>query len=234
VTQPRARTHEAVLRHITGRLESRSLRTGDRLPPERQLADQLGVSRPSVREAIRVLEAMGVVRTSVGSGPMAGAVIVADAAAGITSALRLHLATETLPRQDVVQTRLLLESWSVREAARRGDAGALLRSEGFLDRMDVVGLSPDEFHRLDAEFHVELARATGNVVVAAIMESLRESIHGYVMAAVPLLDDWSLVSRGLRREHRRILAAVRAGDGDAANRLVTRHIEGYYRRVEFH
>jgi GntR family transcriptional repressor for pyruvate dehydrogenase complex len=95
--------------------------------------------------------------------------------------------------------------------------------------MDDRRLTPEEFHRLDAEFHVALATATGNAVVAAIMTSLRGAIHDYVMAAVPALPDWAAMARRLRREHRALLAAVESGDAEEAQRRVVRHIEGFYR-----
>ncbi|HEY7048548.1 MAG TPA: FCD domain-containing protein [Jatrophihabitantaceae bacterium] len=217
---------DRVLRHVEDELASGRLRVGDRLPGERALGTQLGISRASVREGIRVLEAMGVIRTAVGSGPDAGAVVVADTAAGITSALRLHLASNTLPVVDVVRTRLLLEGWAVREASRRRDDPTLDAAQALLDEMDGAD-AVDEFLRLDGEFHVTLSRAAGNTVVAAIMTSLRGAIHGYVLAAAP--HDWAPTARRLRRQHRNVLAAVRAGDGDRAAQLVERHIEGFYR-----
>jgi len=218
-----------VLRHVEGELASGRLHVGDRLPGERALGTQLGISRPSVREGIRVLEAMGVIRTAVGSGPDAGAVVVANPSAGITSALRLHLASSTLPVADVVRTRVLLETWSVREASRRADVGVLDAAAALLDAMDDATVSLKDFLLLDAEFHVTLSRASGNAVVAAIMASLREAIHGYLQPAAAGLSDWPAMARRLRRQHRNVLTAVRAGEAERAVRLVTRHIEGFDR-----
>ncbi len=229
MTTARERTHEIVLRHVEGELAAGRLQVGNRLPGERILAEDLGVSRGSVREGIRVLEAMGIIRTAVGSGPDAGAIVVADTSAGMTSALRLHLASSSLPVADVVSTRVLLESWSVREAARRRDWKQLDEAARLLDAMDDTALPVEDFLRLDAGFHVALARATGNAVVAAIMTSLRGAIHRYVLGAAPSGTDWPATARRLRRQHRNVLAAVRSGDGDRAARLVTRHIEGFYR-----
>jgi GntR family transcriptional repressor for pyruvate dehydrogenase complex len=225
----RERTHELVLRTIEADLSEGRISLGDRLPGERGMAENLGVSRASVREAIRVLEAMGIVRTAVGSGTEAGAIIVADPSAALTAALRLHLATSHLLIADIVATRVLLESWAVRVAAASRDRGQYEKAQCLLDEMDDVSLAPEQFHRLDAEFHVELTRQAGNALVAAVMASLRESIQGYVLAAVPLLPDWPAMARKLRREHRRVLAAVRANDGAAAATAVTKHIEGFYR-----
>jgi GntR family transcriptional repressor for pyruvate dehydrogenase complex len=195
----------------------------------------LGISRPSVREAVRVLEAMGVVRTATGSGPEAGAVIVAEPVSPLTAVLRLHLATNHLPMGDVVQTRILLESWAAREAAgREVNVGDLDLAEDLLDQMDGPGLSPEEFHLLDAEFHVALSGLAGNVLIAAVMASLRSAIHEYVLAAVPNLPDWEATTVGLRAEHRAILTAIRAGEPDTAADLVTTHIRGFYQAAQLH
>src|SRR5690349_13603875 len=106
------RTHQLVLHWIENELSAGRLAVGGRLPAERSLAEQLKVSRTSVREAIRVLEAMGVVRAGVGSGPEAGTVVISDPATALGSALRLHVATRHLPVADIVETRVLLESWA--------------------------------------------------------------------------------------------------------------------------
>ena len=223
------KNYELVLHRVEAELAAGRLRIGERLPGERVLAEQLGISRPSVREAVRVLEAMGVVRTATGSGPEAGAVIVAEPVSPLTAVLRLHLATNHLPMGDVVQTRILLESWAAREAAGRPvEGGELKLAEDLLDQMDAAGLSPEEFHLLDAEFHVALSGLAGNVLIAAVMASLRSAIHGYVLAAVPNLLDWEATTVGLRAEHRAILKAIRAGEPNDAADLVTAHIRGFY------
>jgi GntR family transcriptional repressor for pyruvate dehydrogenase complex len=131
---------------------------------------------------------------------------------------------------DIVQTRVLLESWAAREAAgRRPREHDLAEAQKLLDTMDDPDLTPERFHLLDAEFHVALSALAGNVLIAAVMSSLRTAIHGYVLAAVPNLADWDATAVGLRAEHRAILAAIRAGQPDEAARLVVDHIEGFYR-----
>ena len=235
MSDKRPRMHEVVLAHIEAELSAGRVSLGQRLPAERVLAEQLGVSRASVREAIRGLEAMGVVRTAVGSGPDAGAVIVADPGAALAGTLRLHLATNHLVVADIVATRVLLESWAVRAAAvssggeAAGGPSRYADAERLLSEMDAAQLTPAEFHRLDAQFHVELTRLSGNIVVAAMMAALRESIQGYVLAAVRDLPDWTGTTQALRRQHRQILGAIAAGAGARAARLATEHIEGFHR-----
>jgi len=230
------RAHELVLRRIEGLLAAGELRPGDRLPAERTLAEQLGVGRPSVREALKVLEALGVLEVTGGQGRESGAVVVARPGAAIGTAMRMHVATTGLPLADLLETRVLLETASVRRLGARvaGDPGGtslLAEAERILERMAEPVLGPEEFHALDTAFHLALTDAAGNVVVGVVMASLREAIQAYVLAAVPRLPDWSATSSGLRREHAALLAALTRGDGEAAADVVERHIRGFYVRT---
>src|ERR671920_2378126 len=128
------KTHQLVLTWIETELSEGRLAVGGRLPAERSLAEQLKVSRTSVREAIRILEAMGVVRAGVGSGPEAGTVVISDPTAALGSALRLHVATQHLPVSDIVETRVLLESWAVSHA--KPGSPELEVAAALLDDMD--------------------------------------------------------------------------------------------------
>lgn len=222
------RTHELVLEWIEKQLSSGELSLGGRLPGERSMAEQLQVSRTSVREAVRILEAMGVVRAGVGSGKDAGTIVIAEPGSALGSTLRLHVATRHLPVADIVETRVLLESWAV-ERARAG-APELAEAGTLLDQMDDT-TDIDAFLALDARFHVALAQSAGNVVVSAMMASLRGAIENYAGELTGNLPDWTATLRRLRDEHRAILAAVSANDGGKAAELVAAHIRGFYREA---
>jgi GntR family transcriptional repressor for pyruvate dehydrogenase complex len=229
----RSRSHEAILRRIEAQLASGELSPGDRLPAERTLAEQSGVSRPSVREALRVLEALGVLEVTGGQGRDSGTVVVARPGAAIGTAMRMHVATRGLPIADLVETRVLLETASVRRLGARvrdePDGVALLApAEAILERMKDPGLTPGEFHRLDSGLHVALTEAAGNVVVAVIMASLRTAIEAYVLAAVPRLPDWAATAGTLRRQHGALLTALCQGEGDHAAEIVERHIRRFF------
>lgn len=223
------RTHQLVLSWIEAELSEGRLTVGGRLPAERTLAEQLKVSRTSVREAIRILEAMGVVRAGVGSGPEAGTVVISDPTAALGSALRLHVATQHLPVADIVETRMLLESWAASKASPQ--APELEAAGSLLDEMAAEGLDVGEFLALDVRFHLALADAAGNAVVSAMMGSLRESIQRYAAQLTSNLPDWEATASRLKAEHREILAAIRNDDGERAAKLVAAHIEGYYREA---
>ena len=216
------------MRHIEAQLEAGDLAVGMRLPGERLLAEELGVSRSSVREALQVLGAMGVVRRSTGSGAESGAILVAEPAEGLNNALRLHVATRAFDVAQVVETRVLLESWAVAAAARAG--GELSEINGLLDRMDAPEIAVEEFLHLDAELHVAMAALSRNAVVGQIMTSLRGAIESYVLGSVPKVGDWPQQLDKLRLEHRAVVAAISAGDPDLAAERVTQHINEFYER----
>lgn len=243
-------TYEKVLAEIEVGLVSGRWGLGDRLASERALAEEFGVSRASVREALRVLEAMGVITRATGSGPESGATVVDQPAAGLGSAIRLHVAAGTVDVRDVVEMRLLLEGWAAQAVAMRCATESLAetqnvgqpvgedqpesclnRAQEILDEMDATDISPQEFQILDAEFHVELVRLGGNSLFEATMLGLRKAIAHYVAAGVDRIDNWEGLATDLRTEHRQILRALRAGDALAATAMVETHIEGFYRRA---
>ncbi|MDQ0754180.1 FadR/GntR family transcriptional regulator [Arthrobacter sp. B3I4] len=229
---PRRRTYDALLRDIEADLRSGKITLGDRLPGERTLAENYGISRASVREAIRILDAMGVVRSSVGSGPTSGAIVISDPSAGLSSALRLHVASSRLPVEDIVQTRILLETWTAQAgAARTGGEEELEQAAQLLEAMDNPDLDRASFHELDARFHVALSSLAGNAVVATMMESLSGSIVGYVKGAMDAMEAWPDVLSVLRAQHHGIFDAVEARDGELAARLLREHIEWFYQRA---
>lgn len=222
-----ARAWRVVLEKIEGDLLAGTLGPGDRLPPERELAATLGVGRSSVREALRVLEVMGLIRTATGSGPTAGAIVTATPHGGLAQLLRLQVAAQGFPIPDVYETRLLLEEWAVAHLAARPDAD-LDDARATLAAMDAEGIGLEDFLALDTQFHVRLTEASGNLVVSATMAGLRETIESYIRAGARRVPDWAATGARLRHEHAGILAAIDAGDAEGARELVRAHITGYY------
>ena len=221
------RAWQVVLDAVERDLLEGRLSPGDHLPPERALAADLGVGRSSVREALRVLEVLGLIRTAVGSGPSSGAIIVARPGGGMSALMRLQVAAQGFEVADVVKTRLVLEGSVVTELAA-GDSPDLTGPAQVLTAMESQDLTEAEFLALDAEFHLSLAQASGNQVVTATMAGLRSAIEGYARAGAAGLASWPATSARLLLEHRSILAAILAGEADAAQLAMHNHISGYY------
>ncbi len=228
---PQGRAWEQVLAHIERDLLDGTLKPGDRLPGERDLASSLGVGRSSVREAHRALEVLGLIRTATGSGPSAGAMIIATPRGGMTALLRLQLAAQGFPLHDIVRTRLLLETAVAGDLAAAVDP-ELDEARAAFEAMSDESLTPDEFLALDAQFHLSLAEASGNVVVAAMMAGLRDSIESYVRSGALGLADWTATVTRLRDEHADIMGAIERHDADAARTLIHDHISGYFAEID--
>lgn len=226
-----AKAYELVVQRIEEQILAGTLRVGDRLPAERDLSAMLGVSRAAVREAIRALEAQGVLTSAVGAGRDAGTTVSALPSQALTRFLRLHVALANFPMPDVVDARVMLERGSVRLAARHRDAAALAELERLLGAMEEPQLDREVFNDLDSDFHIALAEAGGNRLVADMTTAIRASMRRPILASFHATDDWHVLCGALCRGHRAIVDAVAAGDGDSAARAVEEHIRYAYARL---
>ncbi len=229
----RPRAFEEVLARIEERIAADGLTVGNRLPGERQLAEQLGVGRSSVREALRVLETLGVVASQAGRGPDAGAVLTSRPGNALTDLLRLHLGLATLSMREVIDTRLMIEQWAAARAAAAPPPvastpaasahTATARMAEAIAAMDAAG-DPAEFVEHDIAFHLALAEAAGNRLITAVMRALRDALRRYAVDAVVRLGD----TGGLQDDHRRIHRAIEDGDAGAAAAAVAEHLARAY------
>ena len=225
------KSNEHVLEWVRSSLNDGSLKLGDRLPGERGLAQSLGVSRTAVREALRVLESLGIVRSAVGSGPAAGTTVIADPGAAFSLSLDMHLASKHISAHHVVEARLLLETWAAGSAA--GTDRDWFEAEDLLVRMD-QHQDATMFLELDAQFHVLISGVTTNPLIGSLVSAIRGSIAVYTRTLAEQLPNWEEVRCGLQEEHRAILRAFRDGDGEQAGLLIHSHIEGYYLKARMH
>lgn len=224
------RTWQEVVHQIEVQILEGHLRPGDRLPGERQLAEQLGVSRASVREALRVLEALEFIRARSGTGEGSGSIVVQEPTAGgaMTSLLRLHIGLSHFTMPDVIQARAVVESWAARMAARRAGRADIANLAAILTRMESSSLSRWDFNELDTEFHVGLAETSGNRLVTYFMHAIRDAVRIEMVAAFDRLADWQEVAEGLRKEHAAVLHAITVRDEEAAARTLENHIHAFY------
>ncbi len=228
----RVRTYELVLDRIETQIVSGALRAGQRLPPERELASLLGVSRPAVREALRILEAQGAVRSRVGKGPDSGTTIDRVPRDALARLLRLHVALGSFPIEDVVETRVVLERASVVLACRNPRPENIARMRAALVAMDEPEVDRESFNQWDTDFHVALADAGGNRLMSDVTRAIRESVRMPILATVTAMPDtgengWQRIRDGLRADHHAIFTAVEAGQAEQAADLLETHIRGF-------
>lgn len=217
--------YEVVLKHIEAGILNGTHRPGDQLPPERDLAAQLAVSRSAVREAMRVLQTQGLITSS--TGPGRGTRIAPARGDALARIFQLHLTLSEAGTADLTETRVALERSSAALAAQRAGARAIRRLTGLMSAMEDAE-AVDEFNDLDTEFHVQIARAGQSELVADLTVAIRQAVRETIRAASGALPDWSTHRQQLVREHGEILTAIETGDSTAAANLVEQHIRRAY------
>lgn len=226
-------TYQLVVDRIEEQIVLRALRVGDRLPPERELAMLLQVSRPAVREGLRMLEAQGVLRMGVGTGPDSGTIVTAVPDEALTRLLRLHVALSSFPHPHVVEARVMLERWSARLAALHASDAERAGMRDLVERMEDESLAPAEFNELDTAFHVAIAEAGGNRLVSDMTKAIRGAVRQTILDALERrLDNWPGTASQLRAEHRKILDAILARDAASSSDVVEAHVRGFFASLD--
>jgi GntR family transcriptional repressor for pyruvate dehydrogenase complex len=216
------RTFEEAAEQIADGVRNGQLGVGDRLPGERTLAAQMEISRPTLREAIKVLVTAGVLE--VRRGADAGMFVATDVVPPDLVRERTDLRLSEIA--SVLEARRLVEPGVARLAAQRAsgeDLDALERSIEAMRRIVAAGYGPgdeDRFLQLDVQFHLALARASGNPTVERLMRMLfRELEIARDMAMhEPLVPEWTI---GI---HEETLGAVADGDEDRLDEIMDRHL----------
>jgi GntR family transcriptional repressor for pyruvate dehydrogenase complex len=220
------RNFEEILVQLQAAFANGQLSPGDRLPAERELAEQFGASRTSVREALRVLEALGVVQVKPGADN--GAFLLAEPGRAFRDLLQYQLALRHIDIASLVEFRIVIESWAARSAAARASEDSLQNLDELIELMKVRPITYARFHDYDASWHLELARASKNDLFALTLEGARTTIERVMVGAVAGMVNWETMGARMIREHEAILAALRERDGDIASELMTAHIRDFY------
>ncbi|MEI2826704.1 MAG: FCD domain-containing protein [Dermatophilaceae bacterium] len=230
-SRPVVRAYEVVLGWVESRILTGELHVGDQLPPERELARQLEVSRGAVREAVRTLAAQGVVRSTVGAGGAGGTTVTAVPTDALVRFLQLHVALANFPISDVIEARISLERLSARLATENARASDLAAMREALAAMDRNADDKARYNDADTAFHVAIAGAAGNRLVADMTVAIRESMRLPLLDAFRYVGDWETLTGGLREQHHAIYGAIRSGDPDAAQATVEAHIRGAWQTL---
>jgi GntR family transcriptional repressor for pyruvate dehydrogenase complex len=208
------RLYESITRALEQAIEVGRYRPGDRLPSERELSDQFGVSRPVVREAIIVLELRGLVQRRHGAG-----VYVAPKAS-----LQLSPPDEADGPFEVTEARRLLEGEVAALAASTASDQQIAELEAILARIGDMRSDQPTRERADRAFHVALARATGNDVLVGLIETLWDKRYQSPLCVYFFSRAREAGIQPPADEHRLVLDAIRARDPDAARRAMRDHL----------
>jgi GntR family transcriptional repressor for pyruvate dehydrogenase complex len=214
---------EQIAWQIRRYLEEQHLKPGDRLGTEQELADEFGVSRPTLREALRLLSASQLIR--VGRGRAGGIFVARTPREGmshnLSESIALMLAADTISMDELLDARLSLEVPLAGRAAANATDDVVTRLQAAVDAAIDHAPGTDPFNAADTEFHQILAEAAGNVLLRGltgwILEVLQPSLIIHISASV---DQGAILD-----QHNAILRAVRRRQRGAAEKAMKAHIE---------
>ena len=223
---PSQRRYVRVAEQIISAVSSGDIAPGSRIPSDRNLAEAMGVSRPTVREALMALQFLGIVEVRAGDG----AYVVHGGKSGFGVGISLPDGFSLEPGE-VIEARLTIEPMVARLAVGRISLDDLTAMEAYVDRAEQMAVDRerlDSFIQLGLGFHSQLAGIVGNRYLASMCASLVD------VAEHPL---WALVNRQAMhskearmvqvREHRAVLERIREGDADGAAEAMGVHLERF-------
>jgi len=214
------RAFEEIADQIRKELADCRLRAGDRLPPERTLAEQFGVSRNTLREALRSLENAGLLRLQ--KGAAGGAFVRESTGDAIVTGLRDMFHLGAIAPEHLTEARVLIESIAVRAACERATAEDIDALKANVAAAENAARAKADFYAQAAihlDFHRIIARATKNPVMVIVMEALIDVMQHFIQAIGQTRNPWVLPSR------RRFMKHFAAGDCDAAVTEMEQHLE---------
>lgn len=215
---------EQIIPRLTGYILEAGLRPGDKLPTERQLMEELGVGRSSLREAIRTLSALGVVRVASGEGMFVG-----DGRTLLAQPISWRLLVGTDSTDEAVEARRLIEVELAGCCAARATAEEVAEIERHLRTMRETLGDPERFTDADAEFHYAIARAARNRVLFQVLETLHNVVRVWIHRNFVRFSDETMQSY---QQHVPIFEAIRGHDVEAARRAMGAHIDRATRRLQ--
>jgi DNA-binding FadR family transcriptional regulator len=213
-----ARASSAIATQIREAILGGRVREGERLPPERELAEQFGVSRVTVRDALRALEAMGLVEVRVGA--RGGAFVTAPTGSHVGQTMSDMMLMRAISPEDIVEARLIVELGTVTLACARATDDDIAGLRALISQADEALGNGTYTRELSWEFHALLAAAAHNAAVEGLTSSFRSTLS---MHPIRTREGARSHNRSVQ-EHMRILDALVRRDGAAARREMAHHL----------
>lgn len=203
-------------------------KTGDVLPAEAVLASELGISRPSLREAIRVLQTLGVVESRHGTGTFVGEFSLAPLVDGLAFNILIQDDESTVRIiRELLKVREILEKELVSAAAVELTAEVIDELDEIVDRMELRAINKQEFSREDREFHDLLYRRLGNPLVVQLIQAFWDVFDRLRESLPDVIGDLG----DIVANHQLIVDCLRRRDGQAAADAMSDHFDGIRNRV---
>jgi DNA-binding FadR family transcriptional regulator len=221
------RLYQRIVQQVEDAVARGEIKPGERLPSEREMVAQFGASRPTVREALRVLESRGMIRSR--PGDPNGPEVLAFTPRGLAEQMAWLARVEGVGVAELVSYRMILDGSANMLAAR-------LRSEAELEAMEqtiaameaAIDKGFDEFSRADVAFHDAVAQASRNPLIQVSNQVVREVVLTLISDKVSKARNRKALMRESLEHHQEVLEAIRQRDGVGAARISRRNLYDYY------
>lgn len=216
------RTYQEVLTQINKFIREGKLIPGDRLRGEREMAAELGVSRTTLREALRTMELLGLVEIKPGGGTFIRDVQLND----VISPLALALSVEPTRLEELWETRITLEVECAGLAALRASEEDVRRISHALDDMQAHLEDLNAYAKADMRFHYMVAQASQNSMMNRLLQTFIVHISELIKKAGPIRFSHDIGGKRTLQEHKTLYQAILQQDAEQARQLMRRHLEG--------
>ncbi len=216
---------EEVFEQIKTAIETGILKPGSKLPAERELVKQLGVSRVPIREALRLLANVGLIETRQGGGSYVCSMLTPR----LRDPLDILLKGNTEKLFELVEVRKEIETWAAYYAATEATPEQLMRLKGIIDEMKVYynkkEMAPDS---LDMMFHLVIAQSASNTIRAHLLHTIQSLFSDYLRLTIETICQDDKSQQRLFEQHVEIYDAISHRDPERARKAVNLHLKFVY------
>ena len=209
---------DEVYRQLVSLISSGELKPGDKIPSERELAADMGISRQSIREALNRAEVMRLIEVRQGEGSF----ILSSVNESLKPPLSLIMEKEVERIFDFLEIRKLVEGWCAEKAAVEATADELENMQEILDKMKKVAAKDKQWEAMDLALHLSFAKATHNVIAVHIMEALKSNFRPFFKFAKSMPSSERIDV--LWQHHYEIFSAIKQKDPVTAKKKVIAHL----------
>ena len=210
--------YESVVKHIQSQIINGQLKPGDKLPPQDKFAQQLGVSRVTLREALKALDSMGLVNIQQGGGTYISEVTPDLIMQPILPAIMMK---ESL--MEIVEARIYVEMGTVSLCAKNRDQEVLIRLQKTVERMErsLKEEDPELFSSSDLEFHLAIGQGSGNSILARILKIIQDILYRQQKK----INIFPQIRQESYRYHQDIIQRIKNQDVEGARDSMLAHLE---------
>lgn len=212
----RAGITELVVQRIKELLERGELKAGSRLPPERELADMLHISRPSLRTALKALSVMGIIHAK----PGAGTYIAESLPEVFTEPMRFMTLINNTSDEEMFEARLIIEAGLAELAAERADEEDIKALNVEIEGMRANMSDPENYLKHDVRFHQAIARAANNKLMSGVMDTVAQLLFKLRRQTIRHASDLEEAIDW----HYKIVEAIKKHDSKRAKEMLSNHL----------